>query len=41
MQPQNLLMGFAVGMFIYFGVGYIRDEIAERKMLKRLRRQGQ
>jgi signal peptidase I len=40
MKPQNLLMGFAVGMFIYFGVGYIRDEIAERKMLRRLRRTG-
>jgi hypothetical protein len=34
-------MGFAVVMFIYFGAGYIRDEIAERKMLKRLRRSGQ
>jgi signal peptidase I len=41
MKPQNLLMGFAVGMFIYFGIGYIRDEISERKMLRRLRRQGQ
>ena len=41
MTPQNLLMGFGVVMFLYFGVGYIRDEIAERKMLRRLRRQGQ
>ena len=41
MKPQNLLMGFAVGMFIYFGAGYIRDEIVERKMMRRLRRQGQ
>jgi signal peptidase I len=40
-NPQNLLMGFAVVMFIYFGIGYIRDEIAERKMLRRLRRSGQ
>jgi signal peptidase I len=39
-NPQNLLMGFAVVMFIYFGIGYIRDEIAERKMLRRLRRSG-
>jgi signal peptidase I len=40
-NPQNLLMGFAVVMFIYFGIGYIRDEIAERKMLRKLRRSGQ
>jgi signal peptidase I len=40
MTPQNLLMGFGVVMFIYFGIGYIRDEIAERKMLRRMRGQG-
>ena len=41
MTPQNLLMGFGVVMFLYFGIGYIRDEIMERKMLRKLRRQGQ
>jgi signal peptidase I len=41
MTPQNLLMGFGVVMFLYFGVGYLRDEIMERKMLRKLRRQGQ
>jgi len=40
MKPQTLLVGFAAGMFIYFGVGYLRDEIAEHKILRRLRRQG-
>jgi signal peptidase I len=40
LTPQNLLMGFGVVMFIYFGIGYIRDEIAERKMLRRMRGQG-
>ena len=37
MKPQNLLMGFAIGMFIYFGFGYIRDEISERRILRRLK----
>jgi signal peptidase I len=40
MTPQNLLMGFGAVMFLYFGVGYIRDEIAERRILRRLRRRG-
>jgi signal peptidase I len=41
MTPQNILMGFGVVMFLYFGIGYLRDEIMERKMLRKLRRQGQ
>jgi signal peptidase I len=41
MTPQNILMGFGLVMFLYFGIGYLRDEIMERKMLRKLRRQGQ
>ena len=40
MTPQNLLMGFGVVMFLYFGIGYIRDELMERKLRRKLRRQG-
>jgi signal peptidase I len=40
MTPQNILMGFGVLMFLYFGIGYLRDEIMERRMLRKLRRQG-
>lgn len=41
LSPQNLLMGFSVLMFLYFAYGYIRDEIMERKLVRKLRRQGQ
>jgi signal peptidase I len=40
MKPQNLLMGFSVIVFLYLAGGYIRDEILERRMLRKLKEQG-
>ena len=40
MKPQNLLMGFSVIVFLYLAGGYIRDEILERRMLRKLNEQG-
>jgi signal peptidase I len=40
MTPQNLLMGFGVLMFFYFGFGYLRDEIVERRILRRQKGSG-
>ena len=37
MKPQNLLMGFSVIVFLYLAGGYIRDEILERRMIKKLK----
>jgi signal peptidase I len=39
-KPQNLLMGFSVIVFLYLAGGYIRDEILERRMLRKLKEQG-
>jgi len=39
MKPQNLLMGFSVIVFLYLAGGYIRDEILERRMLRKLKEQ--
>lgn len=35
LNPKNLLALFSIGLFIYFAVGYVRDEILERKHFKR------
>jgi hypothetical protein len=39
MKPQNLLVGFSVIVFLYLAGGYIRDEILERRMIKKLKGQ--
>jgi hypothetical protein len=33
-------MGFSVIVFLYLAGGYIRDEILERRMLRKLKEQG-
>jgi signal peptidase I len=40
MKPQNLLIGFSVIVFLYLAGGYIRDELLERRMLRKLKEQG-
>lgn len=37
LKPSNILAVLAVGIFIYFGVGYLRDEVLERKLIRRKR----
>lgn len=35
LNPKNLLAIFSLGIFVYFVVGYVRDELLERKHFKR------
>jgi signal peptidase len=35
LNPKNLLAIFSLGIFAYFAVGYVRDEIIERKHFRR------
>lgn len=35
LNPKNLLAIFSLGIFVYFAVGYVRDELLERKYFKR------
>lgn len=35
LNPKNLLALFSLGIFVYFGAGYLRDEYLERKLLAR------
>ena len=35
LNPKTLLTALGIGVFLYFAYGYIRDEMLERKLLKR------